>query len=301
MSEQFADLGEINLCYETFGDPGDPAIVLIMGLGTQMIAWRDEFCGQLADAGFHVVRFDNRDCGRSTHVDAKAPTIGQLLRRDRKSASYTLEDMAGDAVGLLDHLGIERAHIVGASMGGMIAQTIAIRHPERVISLTSIMSNTGARLTGQPALVAYPVLLKTAPNDRERFADHVAKLYATIGSPDFERDDDDIRDLARRSYDRDYSPAGSGRQLAAIIASPPRAKDLKRVPVPTLVIHGTKDKLVRPSGGRATARAIPGAKLLKIEGMGHDMPRGAWPQIVGAIAQTARGAHARTEASASAA
>ena len=301
MSEQFADLGEISLCYETFGDPSDPTILLIMGLATQMIAWRDDFCRELADAGFHVVRFDNRDCGRSTHLDAKPPTIGQLLRRDKRAAAYTLADMAGDAAGLLDHLGVERAHIVGASMGGMIAQTLAIRHPERVISLTSIMSNTGARLSGQPALVAYPVLLKTAPDDRERFTDHIVKLYGTIGSPGFERDDEDLRDLARRSYDRSYSPASSGRQLAAIIASPPRARDLRRLSVPTLVIHGTKDKLVRPSGGRATARAIPGAKLLKIDGMGHDLPRGAWPQIIGAIVQTARGAEARTEAAPSAA
>ncbi|MEA2446151.1 MAG: hypothetical protein QOJ12_3443, partial [Thermoleophilales bacterium] len=205
MSEQFADLGDISLCYETFGDPSDPTILLIMGLATQMIAWRDDFCRELADNGFQVVRFDNRDCGRSTHLKAKPPSIGQLLRRDKRAASYTLADMAADAAGLLDHLGVERAHIVGASMGGMIAQTLAIKHPEKVISLTSIMSNTGARLTGQPALVAYPVLLKTAPNDRERFADHIAKLYATIGSPGFETDDEDIRDLARRSYDRSYS------------------------------------------------------------------------------------------------
>jgi pimeloyl-ACP methyl ester carboxylesterase len=301
VSEQFADLGDISLCYETFGDPSDPTILLIMGLATQMIAWRDDFCRELADNGFHVVRFDNRDCGRSTHMKAKPPSIGQLLRRDKRAVSYTLADMAADATGLLDHLGVERAHIVGASMGGMIAQTLAIKHPERVISLTSIMSNTGARLTGQPALVAYPVLLKTAPNDRERFTDHIAKLYATIGSPGFERDDEDIRDLARRSYDRSYSPASSGRQLAAIVSSPPRADDLKRLSVPTLVIHGTKDKLIRPSGGRATARAIPGAKLLKIEGMGHDLPRGAWPQIIAAIAQTARAADARTAPAVSAA
>jgi pimeloyl-ACP methyl ester carboxylesterase len=196
--------------------------------------------------------------------------------------------MADDAVGLLDHLDVDRAHIVGASMGGMIAQTVAIRHPERVISLTSIMSNTGGRVSGQPTLVAYPALLKTAPDGRERFADHVVKLYATIGSPGFDRDEEETRALARRSYDRSYSPASTGRQLAAIVASPSRARDLKRLAVPTLVIHGTKDKLVRPSGGRATARAIPGAKLLKVEGMGHDLPRGAWPQIVPAIVQTAR-------------
>jgi pimeloyl-ACP methyl ester carboxylesterase len=288
MSEQFADLGEITLCYETFGDPSDPTILLIMGLGTQMIAWHDDFCGQLADAGFHVVRFDNRDCGRSTHLKAKPPSIGQLVRRDKKAASYLLDDMADDTAGLLDHLGVDRAHVVGTSMGGMIAQTTAIRHPDRVISLTSIMSNTGARLSGQPALVAYPALLKRAPDDREAFAEHVAKMYAVIGSPGFDRDEEEIREVARRSYGRGYSPASTARQLAAIVASPDRGKALRRLGVPTLVIHGTKDKLVRPSGGSATARAIPGAKLLKVDGMGHDLPRGAWPQIVPAIVQTAR-------------
>jgi pimeloyl-ACP methyl ester carboxylesterase len=292
MNEQFADLGEITLCYETFGDPSDPTMLLIMGLGTQMLAWHEDFCGELAAIGFHVVRFDNRDCGRSTHVKAKPPTIGQLARRDRKAAAYTLSDMAGDAVGLLDHLRVDRAHVVGASMGGMIAQTIAIEHPGRVASLTSIMSNTGGRLTGQPALVAYPVLLKTAPDEREAFADHLLKIYEKVGSPDFERDPEELREIARRSYDRSYSPASTARQLAAIVASGSRAKDLAKITAPTLVIHGTKDKLVRPSGGRMTARAIPGAKLLKIEGMGHDLPRGAWPQITGAIAQTARGAEA---------
>jgi pimeloyl-ACP methyl ester carboxylesterase len=286
MNEQFADLGEITICYETFGDATDPTILLIMGLGTQMVAWHEDFCGELAGAGFHVVRFDNRDCGHSTHLDARPPTI----KRDRKAASYTLSDMAGDAVGLLDHLGIDRAHVVGASMGGMIAQTVAIEHPQRVISLTSIMSNTGGRFTGQPALLAYPTLLKAAPSEREAFAEHFVKLYRTIGSPGFERDLDEIRDIARTSYDRSYSPASTARQLAAIVASPSRTKDLAKVDVPALVIHGTKDKLVRPSGGKMTARAIPGAKLLQIDGMGHDLPRGAWPQIIGAIVQTARAA-----------
>jgi pimeloyl-ACP methyl ester carboxylesterase len=225
-------------------------------------------------------------------MKAKAPTIGQLMRRDRKAASYTLSDMAGDAVGLLDHLGVDRAHVVGASMGGMIAQTVAIEHPERVLSLTSIMSNTGGRFTGQPALVAYPVLLKTAPNEREAFADHIVKIYETVGSTDFKRDPDELRDIARRSFDRSYSPPSTARQMAAIIASGSRAKDLAKIQAPTLVIHGSKDKLVRPSGGKMTARAIPGAKLLMIDGMGHDLPRGAWPQLIAAIVQTARHAAA---------
>jgi pimeloyl-ACP methyl ester carboxylesterase len=185
-------------------------------------------------------------------------------------------------------------------MGGMIAQTVAIRHPERVLSLVSLMSNTGARFSGQPALAIYPVLLKVAPREREAFAEHVAQTYDKIGSPGFDRDLDEIRDLARRSHDRDRDPAAAGRQLAAIIASPDRGKDLGRIKAPTLVIHGKADKLVRPSGGRATARKIPGARLLEIEGMGHDLPRGAWTRIIEAIVDNARragfGVTARTAA-----
>jgi pimeloyl-ACP methyl ester carboxylesterase len=233
-------------------------------------------------------------------VKGRPPSTGQLLRRDKSAASYTLADMADDAAGLLDHLGVERAHVVGASMGGMIAQTLAARRPERVISLTSIMSNTGSRVSGQPAFVAYPVLLKTAPNDREAFADHVVKMIETIGSPGFDRDEEWHRELARRSYDRSYSPASTARQLAAIIASGSRARELAQIKAPTLVIHGTADKLIRLSGGRATVRAIPGAKLLKVEGMGHDLPRGAWPQVIPAIVQTARAADARVDTGAAA-
>jgi pimeloyl-ACP methyl ester carboxylesterase len=173
-------------------------------------------------------------------------------------------------------------------MGGMIAQTVAIRHPERVLSLVSIMSNTGARLSGQPALAVYPVLLKAAPTEREAFADHVARTFDKIGSPGFERDLDEVRDLARVSFDRGRDGAAPGRQLAAIIASPGRGKDLEKITAPTLVIHGTADKLVRPSGGKATARKIPGARLVQIDGMGHDLPRGAWPRMVEAIVDNAR-------------
>ena len=195
--------------------------------------------------------------------------------------------MAGDAVGLLDHLGIERAHVVGASMGGMIAQTIAIEHPGRVLSLCSIMSNTGSRWSGQPKLATYRVLLSVQPSDREDFIQHVLRMYRVIGSPGFDRDEDDLRDIAGRSYDRGRNAAGSGRQLAAIIASGDRRTRLRRLDVPTVVIHGTKDPLVSPSGGRATAKAIPGAKLVRIEGMGHDLPRQTWPRIIGEIAENA--------------
>jgi pimeloyl-ACP methyl ester carboxylesterase len=288
MNEQFADLGDITLCYETFGDPQDPTLLLIMGLATQMIGWHEDFCAQLAGRGFHVVRFDNRDTGRSTHIKGPAPTVGQLARRSKKAAHYRLTDMADDAAGLLDHLGVDQAHVVGASMGGMIAQTLAIRHPQRVLSLVSIMSNTGAQLSGQPALAVYPILLKAAPREREAFAEHVAQLYDRIGSPGFDRDLDEVRDMARLSYDRDHDAAASGRQLAAIIASPNRTKDLGRITAPTLVIHGKADKLVRPSGGRAAARAIPGARLMLVEGMGHDLPRGVWDRLIDGIVENAR-------------
>ena len=262
MNEQFADLGEITLCYETFGDPADPTLLLIMGLGTQMIAWHEDFCGSLADAGFHVVRFDNRDSGRSTHVKGRPPTLTQLALRRSSGARYTLEDMAGDAVGLLTHLGVERAHVVGASMGGMIAQTVAIRHPERVLSLVSIMSNTGARLSGQPAFAVYPLMVRAAPAEREKFAEHIANLYAKIGSPGFDRDPEEVLAMARLAWDRDHDRAASGRQLGAIVTAPDRGGDLGRIQAPTLVIHGKSDKLVRPSGGRTTASRVPGARLL---------------------------------------
>src|SRR5215208_6677676 len=288
MAEQTCRVGDVDIAYETFGDPSKPALLLVMGLATQMIAWQDDFCAQLADRGFHVIRFDNRDVGRSSAMrDIRVPTLRQLALRSKKAAGYTLEDMAGDAVGLLDHLGIERAHVVGASMGGMIAQTIAIEHPDRVLSLCSIMSNTGARWTGQPKLATYRVVLGTPPQDRDRFIDHVVKMYRVIGSPGFDRNEDDLRDVAARSYDRGRNPAGSGRQLAAIIASGDRTERLRTISVPTVVIHGTKDRLVSPSGGAATAKAIPGAKLVNVEGMGHDLPRAAWPQIIGAITENA--------------
>ena len=288
MTESFCRAGDVELCYETFGDPENPPLLLVMGLGTQMLGWNDDFCAALAARGFHVIRFDNRDIGRSTiFKGSPPPTTGQILRRDRRAAAYTLIDMAADAIGLLDHLGVGRAHVVGASMGGMIAQTIAIRHPERVLSLVSIMSNTGSRLSGQPSPRVYPLFLRPAPRGREAYVQQVTELFRRIGSPGFEHDWDYLRDMLGRSFDRGHDPGSSGRQLAAVLASGDRTKDLRRVTAPTLVIHGTDDKLVAPSGGRATARAIPGARLLLINGMGHDLPRGAWPPIIDAIANNA--------------
>jgi pimeloyl-ACP methyl ester carboxylesterase len=195
--------------------------------------------------------------------------------------------MAEDGIGLLDHLGIERAHIVGVSMGGMIAQTMAARHPERVLSLASIMANTGSRWSGQPSPAMYPYLLRKPPRDREGYIQHGIDLFHKIGSPGFPRDDEQLREIAARSFDRGLNPAGSGRQLAAIIASGDRTPLLRTITAPTVVIHGTADKLVPASGGRATAKAIRGARLVMIEGMGHDLPRGAWPQMLDAIEENA--------------
>jgi pimeloyl-ACP methyl ester carboxylesterase len=288
MVECFCRVGDIELCYETFGDAADPTLLLIMGLGTQMLGWDEEFCEALAGRGFHVVRYDNRDIGRSTILDTyPAPTMGQILRRDRRSAAYTLVEMAADGVGLLDHLGIERAHLVGASMGGMIAQTIAARRPERVLSLTSIMSSTGSRISGQPALRTYRKFLRPVSRDRQRYIDQAADLFHWIGSSGFDRDEAALRDLLGRMYDRGHHPSATSRQLAAILASGNRTAELRRITAPTLVIHGTNDRLIAPSGGRATARAIPGARLVMIEGMGHDLPRGAWPQMLDAIVENA--------------
>jgi pimeloyl-ACP methyl ester carboxylesterase len=300
MGEQFCTVGEIELCYETFGDPAGRPLLLVMGLGTQMIAWREEFCELLAARGFHVIRFDNRDIGRSTHLrDARPPTPLQLLTRDRRSAAYTLDDLADDAAGLLDGLGIEAAHVVGASMGGMIAQTLAGRHPGRVLTLTSIMSTTGHRLKGQPALKVYPFFLAKRPRDKERAIERIVRLFRIVGSPGFERDEDDLRAMAGRAFDRgEGDDAGTGRQLHAILASGDRTRALRAVTAPTLVIHGKADKLVRPSGGRATAKAITGARLVEIDGMGHDMPRGLWPRLVDLIAEHARRAPARAQAAA---
>jgi pimeloyl-ACP methyl ester carboxylesterase len=289
MAESFCRVGDIEICFETFGDPADPALLLVMGLGTQMLGWHEDFCTDLAGRGFHVIRYDNRDIGRSTILSgAPVPTLGQILRRDRRAASYSLAEMAADGVGLLDHLEIERAHLVGVSMGGMIAQTIAARRPERVLSLTSIMSSTGSRWRGQPALKTYRQFLRPVSTDRATYIAQTAALFDIIGSPGFERDHDDLRDLLGRMYDRGHDAGSVTRQLAAILASGDRTAELRHVTAPTLVIHGTADKLVAPSGGRATARAIPGARLLMIEGMGHDLPRGAWPQLIDAIVENTR-------------
>jgi pimeloyl-ACP methyl ester carboxylesterase len=284
VAERFCDVGDgVTLCYETFGKRSDPAVLLIMGLGMQMVGWPADLCRQLAARGLHVVRFDNRDAGRSTHISGAPPTVAQILRRSRDAAHYTLADMAGDASGLLDELGLAPAHVIGASMGGMIAQTLAARHPEQVSSLVSIMSSTGNRRSGQPALRMYPVFLRRAPRGRDPYIAHMQRLFETIGSRDLPRDADEIRAIAAESYDRGHDPRGMLRQLAAIIASGDRTGELRRIDAPTLVIHGSADPLVSPSGGRATARAIPGAKLMIVPGMGHDMPQVLWSTLIDVI------------------
>jgi pimeloyl-ACP methyl ester carboxylesterase len=291
MTEQFIDVGRgITLCYETFGEEADPPLLLIMGLGMQMLGWPDDFCRQLAERGFYVIRFDNRDAGRSTQIKGRPPTPGQLLRRRISPVLYTLSDMAEDAAGLLRELGLEPAHVVGASMGGMIAQMLAAEHPAAVRSLVSIMSNTGSRWSGQPSLAIYRYFLSRPPADREGYIDRTVKVFSVIGSRGLPQDTERHRDIAARSWDRGLDPAASGRQLGAIIASGNRTKRLGSIAAPTLVIHGSKDPMVSRTGGRATARAIPGARMLTIEGMGHDLPEAAWPQILDAIAANAQAA-----------
>ena len=288
MSEQLARVGEVELCYETFGERASRPLLLIMGLGTQMIAWHEDFCEELAGRGFFVIRYDNRDVGRSTRFDhVPPPKPSQLFVRRPTRLAYTLSDMAADAAGLLTELGFDSAHVVGASMGGMIGQVLAIERPERVRSFVSIMSTTGSRFVGQPAAGVYPFFLRPLPRSKEAYLERGLRLWAVIGSPGFPRDEDEIRDLLSRSYDRGLSPAGTMRQLAAIVVSGNRTRDLARITAPTLVIHGTRDKMIRVSGGRATARAIPGARLDLVEGMGHDLPREVWPRLIRGIEETA--------------
>jgi pimeloyl-ACP methyl ester carboxylesterase len=289
VSEQFCDVGGgITLCYETFGDPANPPALLIMGLGTQMLAWHEDFCNELAGRGFYVIRFDNRDIGRSTHVQGRPPSVPQLLMRSGRSARYTLTDMADDAAGLLRELELAPAHVIGASMGGMIAQLLAVRHPDSVRSLVSIMSNTGSLRSGQPSLRVYPTFLRRLKPGREEYMAHIERLFAVIGSTTMPHDATELREFASASYERNHDPEGPGRQLAAIIASGDRTAQLRTIATPTLVIHGSADPLVAPSGGRATARAIPAAQLMMVEGMGHDLPPAVWPQLIDAIAAHAQ-------------
>jgi pimeloyl-ACP methyl ester carboxylesterase len=283
----------IEIEYDTFGDPSNPALLLVMGLGIQMLGWDERFCNMLADRGYFVIRFDNRDVGLSSKIEGgPPPDLMKLMAGDFSSAAYTLDDMAADATGLLDELGIEKAHVVGVSMGGMIGQTLAIKHPERVLSLTSIMSTTGSPAVGQPRQDVMMALITPAPADREGFIDRQVEMFKLIGSPEYPMQEDEFRDLVARSYDRAFYPEGFMRQLTGILASGDRTGALAEVSVPTLVIHGDADPLIAPDGGEATAKAIPGAKLVKMPGMGHDLPPALWPRFVDEIVANAERATA---------
>jgi pimeloyl-ACP methyl ester carboxylesterase len=273
--------GNVQIAYEVIGS-GEP-LLLIMGLGMQMIAWPDEFCAGLVARGFAVARFDNRDVGQSTHFTRYgAPSLLQILTRPTLVAPYRLEDMADDAVAVLDALGWERAHIVGASLGGMIAQTLAIRHSARVRTLTSIMSTPSKRV-GRPALSVLAALGPRRVTSREAAGQRAVDVFRIIGSPGYPMDEALLREMGERSYDRAQEPTGPQRQLAAIHAARDRRPGLAAVRVPTLVLHGAADRLVRPSGGRATAAAVPGARLVIYPGMGHDLPRPLWPSFIDEI------------------
>jgi pimeloyl-ACP methyl ester carboxylesterase len=296
---QIARANGIELCYEIFGKPDAEPMILIMGLGAQMIHWDDDFCRQLAARGFRVIRFDNRDIGTSSKLSGgKRLTAVELLKlrflKIPVDAPYKLHDMALDVIGLMNVLGINSAHLVGASMGGMIAQEIAISFPERVRSLTSIMSTTGNPKVPPPTREATAVLMAPPPASKEEYFVRHAQTWKVLRAGSFPEDEALDRARAERTFERGLNPAGVGRQLRAILASGSRKRRLASVKAPTLVIHGTVDPLVRPEGGRDTAASIPGARLMMIEGMGHALPIRMWPQIIDAIDKHAHAARAKT-------
>jgi pimeloyl-ACP methyl ester carboxylesterase len=284
----------LDIAYERLGDRHAPPVLLIMGLGAQLIAWPDGFCDELLARGVQLIRFDNRDCGQSTHITgARPPNMMAAFAGDFTSASYNLSDMAADAVGLLDALGLDSVHLVGASMGGFIAQTIAIEHPRRVRSLTSIMSTTGDRSVGQPHPAAMQVFAGVPPTNRAEVVQRSLNASRVLGSPGFAPDVDGITGRAGRAFDRGFDPLGIARQAVAVMASPDRTSGLRSLEIPTLVIHGANDPMCDVSGGRATAAAIGGAELVVIEGMGHDLPRALWPQLASKIGELVERAEVR--------
>ena len=300
MPEQYARVGgDITLCFRTLGPPGGPPLLLISGIGQQMIAWRERYLEDLAARGLHVICFDNRDAGLSTHLEGM-PDIQAMLAGDTSSARYTLDDMAADAAGLLDHLGIASAHVVGVSMGGMIAQTLAARHPERVRSLTSMMSTTGERGVADPTPEATATLFSPRPTNADEAAERAVAAQRAIGTPGMV-DEERARELGRQAFERAFDPPGFARQLAAIAASGDRTEAVRGIAARTLVIHGDLDPLIPIGGGRATAAAIEGSELLVIEGMGHDLPPQLWPRIADAIAAHVERAEALNDESSAAA
>jgi pimeloyl-ACP methyl ester carboxylesterase len=281
----------IEIEYDTFGDSSEPTMLLVMGLGMQLIAWQPDFCDRLARRGFHVIRFDNRDVGLSTIFDnGPQPDIGALLTGDPSSAPYLLKDLAADTIGLLDALGIASAHVTGVSMGGMITQELITRYPDRFQSACSIMSTTGNPTVGQPTQEALSVLLMPTASDRDGAIERGITIQRILSSPAYPPTEEVLRIRSAESYDRAYHPAGTGRQLAAILASGDRTEALATVTIPTLVIHGDADPLINVSGGHATAAAIPGAQLLVCPGMAHDLPQELWDTIIDAIVANAKAA-----------
>jgi pimeloyl-ACP methyl ester carboxylesterase len=269
-----AKANNIEIEYDTFGDPSSKPLLLVAGLGTQMIWWREEFCEKLVDKGFYVIRFDNRDVGLST-------------KWEEVSAPYTLEDMADDALGLLDALNIDKAHICGASMGGSIVQEMAIKYPARILSLTSIMSTTGRADLPPAKPEAVKLLMMPAPEERDGYIKYYVNLWRVLHGSGFPFDEVEGREMAAKSYDRSFYPPGIDRQVMAISVSRSRKTKLASVNVPTQIIHGGDDPVVSVEGGKDTAETIPGAELQIIEGMGHALPPEAWPQIIDAISANA--------------
>jgi pimeloyl-ACP methyl ester carboxylesterase len=280
----------LQITYDSFGDPADPVIILIMGLGTQMIHWNDHFCQLLASKKLRVIRFDNRDIGKSTwlindSVPSAVDFIGHILFNKKVNAPYLLDDMANDTLALMDALSVKKAHLVGASMGGMIAQCMALKSPNRISSLTSIMSTTGNRSLPKPKTRVSAKLLKSAAKDIEKYVVQSLSVWRMLHGEHFPFDQEGVEKMIRNSWQRGFNPAGVARQLSAIIDSPDRTTGLQKLQVPSLVIHGDIDPLVPVRCGIATAEAIPGATLKILKGMGHTLPMQLWPQIVDDIAE----------------
>lgn len=282
---QQTDANGITVAYRTHGDPAGPPVLLVHGLGMQLVGWPQGLLDALTGRGLYLLTFDNRDVGESTHLSAAPPPdVMAAFTGDTSSASYRLEDMADDAAALLDALGLDSVHVLGVSMGGMLAQTLAIRHPARVRSLTAVMSTTGDRSVGGATQAAIGALLAAPAADRAGRLEQTVATWRVIRSPGFETDESEVRARAAEAYDRSYDPVGVARQAVAIQASGDRTARLAEVTVPTLVIHGEQDPLVNVSGGRAIAAAVPGAQLMVIDGMGHDLPAGLWPRLAEAVA-----------------
>lgn len=287
---RYAEVGGLRLAYETFGDPQARPLLLIMGLASQMLIWDEVFCQQLADRGHYVIRFDNRDVGLSSRCsELGRPNIFRALFDARLGrpvrVAYTLDDFADDTVGLLDALGIERAHLVGASMGGMIAQVTATRHPERVASLTSAMSTTGNPRLPLPQWKAIRVLIKRPPSTRDAFIDYTTEMWRTIGSPGYPFETERVRQRSARIFDRGIPGWGSRRQLTAVIAQGDRRPQLAGLRLPSLILHGRADPLVPVAAGIDTAESIPGAELMLLDGVGHNLPKPVWPQMIDALTE----------------